>query len=230
MKLRPLPGAFGETSRTGVFGRSGSGKSYFVKHLLADRRRLIIFDPLDEYTTGRHPMKDVERFGTVEGIRKRLLSDPSQFRVALVPRAGGEASILSGLSGVVMAVQSSFVANKDNRTASFLVEELNLSFPLHGGAERAPLFANLCSRGRHWGVEMVGVSQAPQEVSMRFRLNATATVCFPLGAAKHWRPMAEALSARGGTVTPEQIGALAVHEFLRVDPSGRVMRGYNQLK
>jgi DNA helicase HerA-like ATPase len=225
-----MPGEYGDPGRTGVYGRSGSGKSFYVKHLLKLRRRLVIFDPLDEYTTGRHPMRGVERFTSVEKIRKRLLSDPVAFRVAYVPKAGKESARLSSLAGAVAAVQAAYLADADDRTATLLVEELNLSFPLHGGAERSPRFADLCSRGRHSGVELVGVSQAPQEVSMRFRLNCTSQVSFPLGAQKHWRAMAEAMSASGGSVSADQIGALAVHEFWRVDSGGKVMRGRNSLK
>jgi len=33
-----------------IIGKRGSGKTYFAKRYIADRRRLVVFDTLQEYT------------------------------------------------------------------------------------------------------------------------------------------------------------------------------------
>ena len=55
---------------------------------------------------------------------------------------------------------------------------LDVEPPVAGGAEKSPGFAEMCSRGRHYGLDMIGVSQRIAEVSTRFRGNCSETVVF----------------------------------------------------
>lgn len=156
--------------RVGVWGASGSGKSAFVKQRLRGARRVVVFDPLAEYP------------GTVlsvlDRVRLEMRRNWSGFRVAYVPRAGSEAKSLSALSRLLMAAQQPFKDTGKGSGITLVVEEMNLAFPVSGGAARCPGFAEICSRGRHYGIEVIGVSQRIAEVDTRFRGNCTETVVF----------------------------------------------------
>ena len=163
--------------RIGVWGRSGSGKSTYVKRLIRGRRRLVIFDPLAEYGP-ELAIRSVEhrRADSLDDVRKAIASDWTGFRVAYVPPAGKEAQALSALSKLLMAAQKPFKDGRSRMGLTLVVEEMNLSFPVSGGAQKAPGFADICSRGRHYGIEVIGVSQRIAEVATRFRNNCTETV------------------------------------------------------
>lgn len=156
--------------RIGVWGASGSGKSALVKGLLRSRKRVIVFDPLDEYSK-----EGFTRVKISEAARTEMIRDWSGFRVALVPQAGYEARYLNQISKLLIAAQEPFRKDGSKLGATFAVEEMNLSFPVRGGASRAPAFADICSRGRHYGIEVFGLSQRIAEVDMRFRGNCTET-------------------------------------------------------
>ena len=161
--------------RIGVFGRSGSGKSTYTKRLIKARKRVVIFDPLEEYDAKvrvRHVRRD-----SINDVIRAIAADYQGFRVSYVPPAGDEAEALSKLCWALLEAQEPFRAG-DKRTPglTLVVEEMNNSFPVHGGAENCRGFAEICSRGRHYGIEVIGVSQRIAEVATRFRNNCTETV------------------------------------------------------
>lgn len=169
-----MSGARSNAGRIGVWGRSGSGKSSYVKARLRGARRVVIFDPLAEYQAEGFRVVD-----TLEGLRVAMRDNWPGFRLAYVPPAGKEPQALSALSRLLMAAQEPFRASGRGAGITLVVEEMNLAFPVAGGVERAPGFADICSRGRHYGIEVIGVSQRIAEVATRFRGNCTETVVFP---------------------------------------------------
>lgn len=161
--------------RVGVWGASGSGKSSYVKKRIGrGSKRVVIFDPLDEYgAEGFHTIR-----GNMDAVRVFMGKNWGSFRIAYVPPAGQEAAALSKLSRLLMAAQSPFKAGASGLGVTLIVEEMNLCFPTAGGAERCKGFADICSRGRHFGIHVIGLSQRIAEVSTRFRGNCTETVVF----------------------------------------------------
>lgn len=162
--------------RCAIFGKSGSGKSYFAKEMIAGIDRIICFDPEDEYGS-------LTGFVRIEGIEK-LQAYLKQhwrgaFRVAYVPVVQREEIELHNVSMLVMAMQAPFKDGKFDRKVTLLADELNTSFPLNPRPENNG-FANICSRGRKRGVNLIGISQRPAEVGMRFRGNLDELRCFRL--------------------------------------------------
>lgn len=159
-----------DAGRIGVWGASGSGKSSLVKKMLRKSRRVVVFDPMDEYSAQR-----MRRVTKGQELVQRIAADWGGFRLAYVPRAGREAAHLSQLCQTLMKVQQPFRdgGGKGGSKLMLVVEEMNLSFPVHGGAEKCPGFAEICSRGRHYGIEVYGLSQRIAEVATRFRGNCT---------------------------------------------------------
>ncbi len=214
--------ATSNAGRMGVWGASGSGKSSYVKRHIKARKRLVIFDPLEEYgpelriRSVTHSARD-----SLDQVRQAMIDDWQGFRVAYVPPSGKEPAALSALCKLLMAAQQPFKDGKSKAGITLVVEEMNMSFPVSGGAQKCPGFADVCSRGRHYGIEVIGVSQRIAEVATRFRSNNDETVVLrqkgprdldaaanELGTTKDVVARLknlEYLHERHGTVTPGKI-------------------------
>lgn len=200
--------------RIGVWGASGSGKSSYVKRKIKDIKRLVVFDPLDEYG----PLCKVKA-RSLEDVRKAMRKDWQGFKIAYVPPAGKEPAALSGLSRLLTAAQQPYKDKGRGAGVTLIVEEMNLSFPVHGGETKAAGFAEICSRGRHYGIEVYGLSQRIAEVSTRFRGNCTETVILRQQGP---RDLAAAVDAIGGRKA--EIAALRNLDYLH-ERQGEVTKG-----
>lgn len=208
--------AASNAGRIGVWGASGSGKSTYVKQAIKGARRLVVFDPLDEYG-GLCKVKAT----TLEEVRRAMRADWRGFTVAYCPPAGAEPRSLSALCKLMMAAQLPYKSTGKGAGMTLVVEEMNLSFPVHGGAQKCPGFAEVCSRGRHYGIAVYGLSQRIAEVSTRFRGNCTETVVLRQQGP---RDLAAAADAIGGDKA--EIAALAnldyIHERQGTRSKGRL--------
>lgn len=200
--------------RIGVWGASGSGKSSYVKQLIKNRPRTVFFDPLDEYG----PLAKT-KVTTLEGVRAAMRKDFGGFRIAYVPPAGQEARCLSALCRLLILAQEPFRTAGKGGHVTLVVEELNLSFPVAGGAEKCSGFAEVCSRGRHSGIEVYGLSQRIAEVSTRFRGNCTKTVVLRQQGPRDIAAATDALGAAKG-----RVGQLRNLQYL-VGDAGEITEG-----
>lgn len=189
--------AASNAGRVGVWGASGSGKSSYVKAAIAQRRRVVVFDPQGEYP-GR-------RLGDLESVRREMRENWSSFRISYTPPPGKESQALSGLCRLLLAAQRPFKETGRGAPLVLVVEEMNLSFPVAGGAAKCPGFAEICSRGRHYGIEAWGVSQRIAEVDTRFRGNCTETVVFRQKGHRDQSAAALELGARPADLPRENL-------------------------
>lgn len=157
--------------RIGVWGASGSGKSSYVKKKIKGLKRMVVFDPLDEYGT----LCKVKATN-LDQVRLAMRNDWAGFSVAYVPPAGQEIRALSALCKLLMVAQTPFKEQGKGQGLTLVVEEMNLSFPVAGIPRAHSGFSEICSRGRHYGIEVFGLSQRIAEVGTRFRGNCTETV------------------------------------------------------
>lgn len=214
--------AASNAGRIGVYGAAGSGKSTWVKERIRRLDRLVIFDPLGEYGgTGRlvRSHRDVRAL-----LRDMGHSWNRGFRLALLPAAGAEVQELHRLARGLIQAQAPFKAGEDDRQITLVVEEMNLSFPVAGLPADRMGFGEICSRGRHWGIETIGVSQRPAEINTRFRGNETARVLFRLAEHVDQQWIRRSL----GPEAARRVTALSPHEFLFVE-NGRISDGRNRL-
>jgi hypothetical protein len=162
--------------RLGIFGMSGSGKSHFAKKMIIAADRIICFDPEDEYGSlkGFVRLEGIERLDAY--LRKHWRGS---FRIAYVPVVQREEIELHNVSMLVMAMQEPFKDGKFDKKVTLLADELNTAFPLNPKPENNG-FANVCSRGRKRGINVIGISQRPAEIAMRFRGNLDELRCFRL--------------------------------------------------
>ena len=208
-----------DAGRTGIYGRSGSGKSTRAKELVAGLRRIVVFDALREYR-----QRGFTELTTLRGLRDHLARNwPTGFRCAYVPPSGHEAEALHVVSTLLKRAQQPYFRGKDPRQLTFLVEELNMSFPVTALPAKLNGFPELCSRGRHYGIALIGVSQRLAEINTRFRGNTTESYYFRL--ADH-----ADLTTAARVIGPAWKGKLATlqdHQYLHVC-GGDIGTGWNE--
>lgn len=169
----------GQAQRLGIFGASGCGKTTKARELIRCLNRVIFFEPLAD---------DLRRLVASDGFKavaglpelfRKVRADFSKgFKIAYYPAAGSETDELSKLSDFLMAIQSGY-GFQHNAQITLAVDELDLSFPT-GESLKNPRngFKNLCCRGRHTGIHIVGLSQRMHLVDNVFRANCSAVYLY----------------------------------------------------
>ncbi|MBQ8671617.1 MAG: hypothetical protein IJ525_03745 [Alphaproteobacteria bacterium] len=192
-----------DSRRVGIFGASGSGKTTKALTLVAKCQRLIVFDALDDF------VGKFRRFTSLDDLKSYLIKNYVKgFRVAYVPPYGSEIKALSDLSKFIRELQTGFKIQQHNAKITLFVDELNLSFPL-GLTRKKPDngFGFLCNQGRHYGVNLIGVSQRMSLVDMPFRANLSDLYIFRLA---DWNDVKTAISMLG---TPYKGGILNLQNY-----------------
>lgn len=209
--------------RIGVYGASGSGKSTWVRAEIATRQRVVIFDALEEYAGRRGVLTARGPKGLSQNLRRAWPRD--RFVIAYVPTAGDEPAELHRLATVLRLAQSNRREGGEfrGRRLTLYVEEMNTAFPIADLPAGLRGMMDLCSRGRHYGIDLIGVSQRPSEIHNRFRGNCTAVVAFRPATVRD----VTVLSDLYGAEHREALRTLVPHEFLRLDAGGAVSRGRN---
>ncbi len=209
-------------TRIGVYGGSGSGKSTKAKLLMKEMGLgVIAFDPLDEYA--EEGFTRFDNLKTMAKYLKRMYGKP--FKYALVPDAGKEAEQLHALSVFLVAVQANYKAGKCTTQLLLLVEEMNLSYPVEKLSKGLNGFSNICSRGRHFGINVMGISQRPAEINTRFRGNCNGFYVFRMAEHNDLTALAKVM----GPEVKETIRNLKTHEYIYWE-NGEIKRGKNVLK
>lgn len=214
--------AISNAGRIGVWGASGSGKSSKVKQMLRGRSRLVIFDPMEEYPKALPGLRYIEhqRATDLDKVRVAMRENWSGFKVAYKPPSGYEPDALSKLCRLLLAAQKPFKDGKPGaKMMTLVVEEMNNSFPVSSGVKVCPGFAEICSRGRHFGIEVIGVSQRIAEVATRFRANTDETIVLRQKGPNDIKAAANEL----GT-TEAQVRTLKNLEFLH-EKAGEITPG-----
>ena len=157
-----------------VVGKRGSGKSTLTKKLIRDYPRAVIFDPRAEYSRG-------VQVSTLKGVRDAMVRKWSRgFEIAYVPPAGQEAEALHSLCCFLRRAQGPYEAGSDPTKMLLVVEEMNLSYPVTKLPNQLYGMDQAINQGRHWGLEIIGVTQRPALVGMNFRDQVSTTYLFAL--------------------------------------------------
>lgn len=210
-----------DARRVGVYGASGSGKSTRVKDLMKGASRVVVFDPMDEY--GAHRFARCTSLTRVLALMRKGWG--GGFRIAFVPPSNREAEALHKLAILLMQVQGPYRDEKDGRKIVLVVEELNLSFPVAALPRDLYGMGELCSRGRHYGIEVIGVTQRLAEVSTRFRGNTSEAYFFR--QSDHVDVMA--VGKMLGPAWAKKVQDLQDHHYLRRQ-GGQITEGKNILR
>lgn len=169
----------GQAQRLGIFGASGCGKTTKARELIRNLNRVIFFEPLAD---DLRRLVEKDGFKAVAGLPelfRKVRADFSKgFKLAYYPAAGDEVRELSQLSDFLMSIQSGY-GFRHSAQITLVVDELDLGFPT-GESLKNPRngFKNLCCRGRHTGIHVVGLSQRMHLVDNVFRANCSGVYLY----------------------------------------------------
>lgn len=139
-------------------GQRGSGKSYWTKKHLAQLPRVLIYDSLSEYTA------DYE-FQDIESLVDFLQTDQANGVFYSASLDTFDESDFPLFCRAALACQDLYV----------VIEEIDLfTNPLSTPVE----LLRLLKYGRHWNLQIIGVSRRPAEVSRHFTAMTTRFVIF----------------------------------------------------
>jgi len=167
----------------GIFGGTGSGKSYKCKELIRNEKKLIVWDSMDEYGKDAKCRRfEGDLSEVIAHIRKQ-----KQFRIAYVPAFSGIVRQFGHFCRIVRAVGNLQV----------VCEELNeITKPNNA----PPDWKWLCSRGRHRGVKIIGLSQRPASVDKDFIGNTTEVYAGRLTYDRDWKSLASKFGKRAADI------------------------------
>lgn len=207
-----------DAKATFICGRRGSGKSTRAEILARSHRATIAFDPTDEYRGFGYT-----RCASLGELRDAMArSWRKGFRLAYVPPGGREAQALHHLSGLLFAAQRPYYEGRSKRLLCTVVDEMALSYPASRLPDGMAGFQRVVNVGRHYGLEVIGVSQRPAEVSPTFRGNAAETYIYPLHSATDRATVLQMIGREHDAV----LRALEPHRFLHF-MDGKVKTGRN---
>lgn len=168
-------GAVGQAQRVGIFGASGSGKTTKARKITTGLNRVIFFDPLGEW--GRE--SGVKTFYDSEKLKKELIKNFSAgFRYSFVPTFGDEEEQLQQICSFLTYMQNGYGITHGAQM-TLVVDELDTSFPVGSMQKnRKNSFGFLCCRGRHFGINIIGISQRMHIVDNIFRANCSSIYFF----------------------------------------------------
>ncbi len=178
--------------RAAVYGKSGGGKSWYVKKvILPALKRVVVFDPEEDFEDEPNMLRIDTKAELLEVLRDCW---DGSFRIAYVPKAMNEMEELHDVSLLIERLQEPYKRGEHDGKTTLIVDELNTSFPLTVHP-RFQGFARICSKGRKRGINVVGITQRPAEVSTRFRGNLDAVSCFRLSLDGDYAAVAQYVGA-----------------------------------
>ena len=210
-----------DAGKIGVWGGTGSGKSTRVKEIIKTNKRVIVIDPIGDY---QHE-KGFKTYKTLRGLYQAVKQGwNTGFRAVLIVQRGeNPQEMLEQLSEGLFKIQQRYYENKCNKPITLVVEEMSLCYPERtlGKGERS--FLELVNLGRHYGIEIIGVSQRIAEVKKNFVGNCSEHFFFRLGSASD----RNAVTGIIGTEYKSEITSLQTHQYISF-AQGSVTKGKNK--
>jgi ABC-type dipeptide/oligopeptide/nickel transport system ATPase component len=207
------------SSRIAVYGRSGSGKSTYVKNLIKKLKRVVVFDVMAEYSQ----LQGYETAYDINQVKAIMIRKPKTFKIAYQSRAGSEQQDLHLLSCLLALAQTPYLKGIHNTELTLVAEELSTAYP-NQIKQNLNGFQNLCQRGRHYGINIIGITQRPATVSKNFFGNTNKTIIFPLA----WQDDIKGILNLIGKKYQQDLLNLQPHNYL-VFENFTITRGKNRL-
>lgn len=167
----------GQARRIGIFGASGSGKTTKARELTQHLNRIVFIDPLGDFIQTRGA-KVI--YGNMAEFKKTLeRSFRGGFRIVFVANFGEVEQQLNEICYFLVNMQAGYLAGLHNAQITLCVDELDEGFRsgiMQRNAKNG--FGFLCKRGRHYGINLIGISQRTAQVDVCFRGNLSDLYLF----------------------------------------------------
>lgn len=159
-----------------ITGGSGTGKSSLIKKAIDKVKRVVVFDPDDEYSAMRG-------FIRVES-HKQLACELSKRGRS---QGGKIAFVAGGKESFEFWAKCAFAWGNCIAVAE---EIADVTTP----AKAPPAWGTLIRRGRKYGVKIYAVTQSPAEADKTILRNAASIHCFALGRTADRRAIASEIN------------------------------------
>lgn len=191
-----------------IFGMRGMGKSAITKKLLRDHKRVVVFDPQEEY--GSLPgFRRVDSYAALDAaIRAGWVRG---YRIAYCPGYKFHPQKLSDICEMLYQFQAGYGVTHGNKIC-LIVEEMNTSYPHHQLPGHCQGMNAVILQGRHRGLEAIGIAQRPALIHRNYRSNAEEGYCFMLGEPKDFQAVGEKFPEKHHR---EIVARLAKYDYIR---------------
>ena len=193
-----------------VFGKSGSGKTYFVNRIIAKVPRLIVFDPKRSY-------RKEGGYQTVTDLAALLVAlqagQGGSFRIVYEPTPFREAAELHEVAKLVERLQVPYLDGKFDLKVMIVNEEAHAGIP-NPPDPKLNGFGRLIQMGREMGIDVISVTQRPQSMAKFVRENVDRIACFAVSGNDAAKTAADAMMAEDAKA---EIVALKPREFVLWD-------------
>lgn len=208
--------------RTGIAGRSQSGKSSLMDIMLREFPRSVLFDTNDE----RAEVARKEGFTCVTSImelqRKIDAGYVDGFKLWYLPEdEPDDIKALHNLSLLLWNIQTQEGEKygKDKRPDIVLaVDEMADCFPNYSMKKDQNHFELMCRKGRHKGIHLIGATQRFAEVSTKFRGQLSKRYFFNLTEPADLKVIKEIGGSQGNQLSLA-VQELQTLEYIRMENS-----------
>lgn len=194
----------------GYYGGRGQGKSTGVKERIKREQRVIVFDPMCEYH--REGMKVARSLRQVHQLM--VAGKGRQYRIAYQPASQNYTQAMHELCVFLFKAQKPYFDNKSKRQLVLVAEELNLSAPSHNLPANQRGFSQAVLQGRHYGINIIGVTQRPKTIAPIFRDNADIENVYKLACTDSIKYIESKIT---DPAYKNKIFALKPHEYLKIE-------------
>jgi len=164
-----------------IYGFRGMGKSSLGKQMMGAYDRALVLDPQGEYAY-------LPGFKSVAWSDIPAAIKQPKFKLSYKPKRGSAPEALHHICEKLLEQQAPYAdwmakgrpGQAPQEQIMLMIEEMAVSYP----SEKLPAnlwgMTEMCERGRHSGIGVLGATQRPASVSTKFRGLAEETFCFKL--------------------------------------------------
>lgn len=183
-----------------ILGKKGSGKSIMARHYVKDKRRLVVYDPMRQFSD----------LGIVVESRRDFLeyligSYDGKFRIVYQP-------VFEMASHDIIATEFQWICHSVSclKEIYFMVDEIDSC--LSPRDQENFYFKNMVQRGRHSGISLVTTTIRYTDVQRNLTAQADTIICF------HTHEPADTRYFRGyfGAMA-EDLPALPPYHFIKYE-------------
>ena len=138
-----------------IYGKTGTGKSFYTKKYIAGLNRVIIIDPMQEYTG--------TVFTTFEDLANYFIEyEPENFCCVCRFESDEEIEAVFNLCKII-------------KNLHLIIEEAEIYISPYA---KSSAFLDLCRYGRHQNISIIGIARRCSELSINFRSLVTKIISF----------------------------------------------------
>lgn len=184
-----------------IVGQRGSGKSTLMNEIL-DREggRQIVFDPVARSPQQRahYKRRGYKLCTCYRELRNELLLNYRGFEIVYAPDSDSQIEALDELAADLLELQRMELDGKETvprrSWITLAIDEMSNAYPSTGMKAEFKAFGKVCSEGRHWGIRVIGATQRPKEVRVKFRSGCTERAFFRLTDGTDLKAVKELIS------------------------------------